>query len=213
MVLASLAGVIAIAWVYLLLGAGIEMDEMDMGGHGTALDTRLCGADLRDVVDHDGSDDASERGAHHPAGVWARAQSRHRPRRTDGGSVHLRVCPGLGRLQHRRDIAAVEPRPSWLAFGGDGSHEYDGRRFGTDRSGHLPVDTVEAAVSEALPFATSVPAATLAQGSLGRRDQWCSTRHFLPRLLLDADVDAVRWWVDELALDWRDAYGGTRTST
>jgi predicted metal-binding membrane protein len=30
-VLASLAGVIAIAWVYLLLGAGIEMDEMDMG--------------------------------------------------------------------------------------------------------------------------------------------------------------------------------------
>ena len=31
-VLASLAGVIAIAWVYLLLGAGIEMDEMDMGG-------------------------------------------------------------------------------------------------------------------------------------------------------------------------------------
>ena len=31
-VLASLAGVIAIAWIYLLLGAGIEMDEMDMGG-------------------------------------------------------------------------------------------------------------------------------------------------------------------------------------
>jgi predicted metal-binding membrane protein len=31
-VLSSLAGVIAIAWVYLLLGAGIEMDEMDMGG-------------------------------------------------------------------------------------------------------------------------------------------------------------------------------------
>jgi predicted metal-binding membrane protein len=31
-VLSSLACVIAIAWVYLLLGAGIEMDEMDMGG-------------------------------------------------------------------------------------------------------------------------------------------------------------------------------------
>ena len=31
-VLTSLVGVIAIAWIYLLLGAGIEMDEMDMGG-------------------------------------------------------------------------------------------------------------------------------------------------------------------------------------
>ncbi len=31
-VLGSLAGVIAIAWVYLLLGAGIKMDTMDMGG-------------------------------------------------------------------------------------------------------------------------------------------------------------------------------------
>jgi predicted metal-binding membrane protein len=31
-VLAGLAAVIAIAWIWLLLGAGIEMDEMDMGG-------------------------------------------------------------------------------------------------------------------------------------------------------------------------------------
>ena len=31
-VLASLGGAVAIAWVYLLLGAGIQMDEMDMGG-------------------------------------------------------------------------------------------------------------------------------------------------------------------------------------
>jgi predicted metal-binding membrane protein len=31
-VLASLAAVIAIAWIWLLLGAGIEMDAMDMGG-------------------------------------------------------------------------------------------------------------------------------------------------------------------------------------
>jgi len=31
-VLASLRGAVAIAWVYLLLGAGIQMDEMDMGG-------------------------------------------------------------------------------------------------------------------------------------------------------------------------------------
>ncbi len=32
LVLAGLASVIAIGWVYLWLGAGIEMDEMDMGG-------------------------------------------------------------------------------------------------------------------------------------------------------------------------------------
>src|SRR6266436_710373 len=31
-VLAGLAGVVVIAWVYLLLGAGIEMEAMDMGG-------------------------------------------------------------------------------------------------------------------------------------------------------------------------------------
>jgi len=31
-VLAALAAVVALAWVYLLLGAGITMDEMDMGG-------------------------------------------------------------------------------------------------------------------------------------------------------------------------------------
>jgi predicted metal-binding membrane protein len=31
-VLASLAGVVVIAWLYLLLGAGIEMETMDMGG-------------------------------------------------------------------------------------------------------------------------------------------------------------------------------------
>src|SRR6476620_1948252 len=31
-VLAALIVVVAIAWLYVLLGAGIEMDEMDMGG-------------------------------------------------------------------------------------------------------------------------------------------------------------------------------------
>ena len=30
--LAGLIGVVAIAWLYLLLGAGIEMEMMDMGG-------------------------------------------------------------------------------------------------------------------------------------------------------------------------------------
>jgi predicted metal-binding membrane protein len=32
LVLAGLAGVIALAWVWLLMGAGLHMDEMDMGG-------------------------------------------------------------------------------------------------------------------------------------------------------------------------------------
>ena len=32
LVLASLVAVIVLAWAYLILGAGIEMDEMDMGG-------------------------------------------------------------------------------------------------------------------------------------------------------------------------------------
>src|SRR5271163_4758677 len=32
LVLASLVAVIMLAWAYLILGAGIEMDEMDMGG-------------------------------------------------------------------------------------------------------------------------------------------------------------------------------------
>jgi predicted metal-binding membrane protein len=32
LVLASLVAVITLAWAYLILGAGIEMDEMDMGG-------------------------------------------------------------------------------------------------------------------------------------------------------------------------------------
>jgi len=31
-VLAALSAVVALAWVYLLLGAGIHMDMMDMGG-------------------------------------------------------------------------------------------------------------------------------------------------------------------------------------
>src|ERR1700749_2479715 len=32
LVFASLVAVIVLAWAYLILGAGIEMDEMDMGG-------------------------------------------------------------------------------------------------------------------------------------------------------------------------------------
>ena len=32
LVLAGLAGVIVLAWVWLLVGAGLHMDEMDMGG-------------------------------------------------------------------------------------------------------------------------------------------------------------------------------------
>ena len=47
LVLAGLAGVIALAWVWLLAGAGLHMDEMDMGGgqvmlDGARVDSRIC---------------------------------------------------------------------------------------------------------------------------------------------------------------------------
>ena len=182
-VLASLAGVIAIAWVYLLLGAGIEMDEMDMGGGQVMVMAPpwTLGYAALIFVMWSIMMVAMMLPSAAPTILLVSGLARNR------GIGHGVPTAGLFTFGYVLvwvgfSITATLLQWSldtcWLAFGGDGSHQYDGHRFGTDRSGHLPVDTVEAAVSETLPFATSVPATTLAQGSLGRRDQWCSTRHF-----------------------------------
>jgi hypothetical protein len=62
-VLASLVGAVAIAWV----SADWRRHPDGRDGHGgwlghahrTALDAPVCGSDLCDVVDHDGGDDAA----------------------------------------------------------------------------------------------------------------------------------------------------------
>ena len=205
-VLASLAGVIAIAWIYLLLGAGIEMDEMDMGGGqvmlmappwtlGYAALIFLMWAIMMVAMMLPSAA---------PAILLVPALARDRgigARRADGGPVHLRVCPGLDRLQPRRDIAAMEPRQC--------------RRLSEAMA------ATSTAVAGCVLIAAGIYQWTpLKQACLRhcrsplafllhhwRKGAWgavtSGVRHgaFLPRLLLDADGAAVRRRVDEPALD------------
>ena len=206
-VLASLAGVIAIAWIYLLLGAGIEMDEMDMGGGQVMLMAPpwTLGYAALIFVMWSIMMVAMMLPSAAPTILLVSGLVRNR------GIGHGVPTAGLFTLGYVLVWAGFSitatllqwslDRAGWLSEAmAATSTAVTGS--GPDRSGHLPVDTVEAGVSETLPFATGVPATTLAQGCLGRRDQWCAARLFLPRLLLDADAAAVRRRVDEPALDW-----------
>lgn len=71
-VFVSLIAVIVLAWGYLILGAGIEMDTMDMGGGQIMLmaphwTPGYAALNLSHVGDYDGGNDAAERGAYHPS--------------------------------------------------------------------------------------------------------------------------------------------------
>ena len=207
-VLASLGGVVAIAWVYLLLGAGIQMDEMDMGGGQVMLMAPpwTLGYAALIFVMWSIMMMAMMLPSAAPTILLVSALARNRgighgvPTASLFALGYVLVWTGFSiaatLLQWSLD------RAGWLSEAMAATSTMVAGS-GPDRSGHLPVDTVEAELSEALPFAIGFPAATLAQGCVGRRDQWCSARHLLPRLLLDANADAVRWRVDEPALDWR----------
>jgi predicted metal-binding membrane protein len=95
-VLAGLALLIAASWAYLLRGAGIEMDQMDMGGGQIMLMPPAWTAGYAALVTahvggHDDRDDAAGRHARHSA-------SRRRRRAGIGGLVHHRLSHDLDRV-------------------------------------------------------------------------------------------------------------------
>ena len=107
------------------------------------------------VVDHDDRHDAAERGADDPdLRHRQRAPARPRPALGADGPVRGGLRPGLGRLQHRRDIGAMGPRErgAALADGHVGDQRAAGRRA-VPRRRPLPADAAEARLPHRLPLA------------------------------------------------------------
>ena len=207
-VVSSLAGVITIAWVYLLLGAGIEMDEMDMGGGQIMLmappwtpryavliflmwSIMMVAMMLPSAA---------------PTILLVSALARNR------GIGHGAQAAGLFTLGYVMTWVGFSLVAALLQWGLDSagvlsdamaSKQRRGCRLCADCRRRLPVDAIETSLPAALPLAAGVPAAPLAQRRLGRRDERHASRLLLPRLLLDADGAAVHRRIDEPAVDWR----------
>ena len=109
-VVAALVMVIGLSWLWIALGAGMEMSAVemtrmprDMVMTPAVVDARLCGTDVRHVVGDDGGDDASERRPR-PSDLRAYQPPRAGGRATLGADRHLRrrLSRSLGRVSARR---------------------------------------------------------------------------------------------------------------
>ena len=188
---------ILLAWSYLLLGAGIEMEQMDMGGGQMMLmappGRQLRGADFPYVGHHDDGDDAAQRRAGHPAGRRFDAPTRRQPHL---GPTGLFV---LGYLV------------IWFGF----SVAATVLQWGLDRAGLLSADMASGSatlaglllIAAGLYQWTPLKQACLVQcrspfehltkywrqGALGPMLAGAGHGAILSRMLLDADGAAVRW--------------------
>ena len=127
------------------------------GRTGTRLLVRgVARAALPDVGDHDGSDDAAERGADDPDLRRCRAESSPRESAIrSGGCVRRRLCRDLVRVQHRRRGRAMASPSLRAALDDDGQLERVARRCALARSGRVSIHAAETELPHALPRTAS----------------------------------------------------------
>ena len=103
LVLAGLLAVILLAWGWLLLGAGIEMEQMDMGGGQVMLMApemfrQLRSSDFPNVGYHDDGDDVAQRRTSYPAGRRLDAPARRQPHLRANRTVRRGIFRPCGRI-------------------------------------------------------------------------------------------------------------------
>jgi hypothetical protein len=131
-VVATLVAIIAIAWIWIVLGAGTGMNAVVMTGEvgmshddGTGgMDCGICRPDVRHVVGDDGGNDAAERGAD-TAAIRARepcGESRESSVRANR-YLRCRISGRLRRVQRARHRSAMGIGAARLALADDDDDE------------------------------------------------------------------------------------------
>ena len=213
LVLAGLAGVIALSWIWLLTGAGLHMDEMDMGGGQVMLMAPAWTAGyaatvfLMWIV----MMAAMMLPSAAPAILLVAALARQR------GERHAIVRAGNSRSGYLAIWAAFSLLATGLQFaldragllsGRHGQRQRRSRRAAVDRGRDLSMDPVETGVPATLPLADRVSHSILGAGCFRPDARGRVARGVLPRMLLDADGAAVRRRPHEHVLDRRAGASG-----
>ena len=213
LVLAGLVAVIVLSWVWLLTGAGLKMDEMDMGGGQIMLMAPPWTVQyaamifLMWVI----MMAAMMLPSAAPAILLVIALTKQR------GGPHAKRASGEFAFGYVAVWGAFSLIATGLQWGLDragllsenhGQRERCPRGLSVVRRWRLSTDALEAGVPATLPVAIGVSHAILAAGSsrsdARRRVAW----GVLPRMLLDADGALVRGRPHESALDRRTGASG-----
>ena len=158
----------------------------DDGARG--LDARLCSPDVLHVVDHDGGDDAAQRGADDPLVRDGQSQAaRNRPSLCRDEHIRGRLSRRVGWLRPGRGVPAVGVRADRYPFTHARRDQRDLRRGSAAHRGRLPTDPDEACLSSPVPRAACIPDHPLAAGRPWRDRYGPGARRFLRRLLLVPD--------------------------
>ena len=214
LVLAGLAAVIFLSWVWLLMGAGLKMDEMDMGGGRIMLMAPPWTVQyaamifLMWII----MMAAMMLPSAAPVILLVIALTKQR------GEPHAIRASGefaFGYVAVWGAFSLIATGLQWgldragrIAFRDHGQRERCPCGLAVVRRWRLSTDALEAGVPAALPVAIGVSHAILAAGSsrpnARRRVAW----GVLPRMLLDADGALVRGRPHEFALDRRTGASG-----
>ena len=194
LVVAGLATVIALSWIWLLTGAGLHMDEMDMGGGQIMLMAPPWTAGYAAMIFL----------------MWIIMMA---AMMLPSAAPAILLVAALTRQRDERQPAGASTQFTlgYVAVWGVFSLIATGLQWGLDRAGllsdtmasgsavlaasaadrgrRLSVDAMEAGVSATLPLAGRVPHPLLAAGSSRPDARRSVARRVLPRMLLDADGD------------------------
>ena len=212
LVLAALLAVILLAWSYLLLGAGIEMEQMEMGGGQMMLMAPAWTASYAALIFLMWAIMmmAMMLPSAAPAVLLAAALMRQRGGDRIFGPTGLFV---LGYLLIWFGFSLAATALQWGLdraglLSADMSSGAPFSRAIVDRGWSLSVDPAETGLPFPMPLALRAPHQILAPRPPWTDAGWCGARHVLSRLLLDADGVAVRRRLDERALDRRPCTPG-----
>src|SRR6202035_480959 len=158
----------------------------DDGARGMDAGIRCC--DVRDVVGHDGSDDATGCGADtavvRPS--EPRGESRQSSVRTDG-DLCCRLPGGVGRVQHAHHRPAMGIGTARLAIIHDDDDELLAWRCNPYRRPRMAAHPGQSGVPAALPLATEFSYPKLAAWPARRLSHGARARHLLFGVLLVFD--------------------------
>lgn len=211
-VLAGLAGLILLAWVYTIYEArsagGLDLSMCVALLQGAGMGLYRIPTAVSDVDDYDGRYDAAlglVEGAHVRRHDKAERGGR---RDEDDRNIRRGVSRRMDRVQHAglADTAKASRRGPYVAD--DGNNQRIHRRRRADSGGYLSMDAAQGRVPYEVPHLDAHADGRMARRREGGVRHGAKGRNVLRRVLLDADGYNVRCRGDEPALD--RASGGFR---